>query len=343
MEVDMNRIVDTVLAAQNPGIQPVNGLRHPFVMNSEKKCRNEDGEEESVHLLFLIKSKLENFEQRNMIRRTWGRENYDARFSIRRIFLLGVHPSDRFLQHKVGMEAQDWDDIAQQYFEDAYFNNTLKLMMGLEWATTFCRGARFLAIMDDDYYVNTHNVLKMLSIFPEFEHHNTLIGYIWKNSMPRRIKGDKWYTSLDEYPFRFWPPYPTGGSVFMTMEVAQRLYIGMQYTLIIRFDDVFLGIAAWKLKLKLKHSKQLTFYNLDYGKWRYKDVVAAHGFKDTQLLYKVWKEQEEYRKERVGAEVESIMQLASAGNKNMIYNVGKISSFFTMTMVTFCRDVFPCS
>ena len=62
------------------------------------------------------------------------------------------------------------------------------------------------------------------------------------------------YVSLEEYPYRLWPPYPTAGSFFVPFETAERLYAAMPYIRYLRFDDVFVGIAAWKLKVSEKSS-----------------------------------------------------------------------------------------
>jgi len=188
---------------------------------------------------------------------------------------------------------QDFGDIVQQFFQDAYFNNTLKLMMGFQWAVEYCANAQFVAFFDDDYFVNINNVVKMLKSIKPTEFSNTVIGYVWNNAMPFRLKDSKWYISLQEYPYRFFPPYVTAGSFFLPMMTAERLYVAMQYTQIIRFDDVFLGIVAWKLKTRLLHNPNLYFYYLPYDVFQYRKVIASHGFDDQEFLYKAWKEQAE--------------------------------------------------
>jgi len=194
---------------------------------------------------------------------------------------------------------EDFNDIVQQYFHDAYFNNTLKLMMGFQWTTEYCENARFVAFFDDDYYVNINNVVKMLQAVKPTEFDNLIIGYVWENAMPFRTKDSKWYISLEEYPFRFFPTYVTAGSFFMPMMTVDKLYAAMQFTQILRFDDVFLGIVAWKLRTKLQHNANLYFYEYAYDPFRYRKVIAAHGFKDPELLYKAWKEQNDLDKNAV--------------------------------------------
>ncbi|ELU12998.1 hypothetical protein CAPTEDRAFT_174449 [Capitella teleta] len=296
LEVDMDKVVKAIMNNENPGVSPLNKNNFPFVINPDRKCKDEDGNDENIYILFLIKSRMGNFEQRQMIRRTWGREHGIPYVNIRRVFLLGVDPNDKALQHRIGLEAQDHEDIVQQFFVDQYFNNTIKLMMGFQWAVQHCTGARFLAFFDDDYYVNTHNLLNLLQAVKPTEYNNLLLGFIWKNAMPYRIQDKKWYISLAEYPYRFWPPYPTAGSFFVPMETAERIYAAMQYTKIIRFDDVFVGIVAWKLKIELKHNNNLYFYDYKYELNRYRPVIAAHGFGDVERLYYVWKEQHDLLK-----------------------------------------------
>lgn len=107
LEVDMPELVKKVLNHQPTGVEPLNDRHaYPFVLNADKKCKDEDGNEDAVFLLILIKSRMENFEQRRTIRRTWGREFGVASVSIRHIFLLGIHPTDKKLQHKIGLEQQ---------------------------------------------------------------------------------------------------------------------------------------------------------------------------------------------------------------------------------------------
>ena len=296
LDVDLNSIVDSVLQGDQVQTQPINPSKYPYILNPDRKCKNEDGDDEDVFILFLIKSKIDNFDQRNIIRRTWAHEYLLPYLRIRRVFLLGTEPGDRKIQHRIGLEAQEYDDIVQQFFVDHYFNNTIKLQMGFQWATSYCRSAQYLAFIDDDYYVSTSNLVKTLKNIPEQKTMNTLFGYIWQHAMPYRVRGSKWYVSLEEYPFRLYPPYPTAGSFFLSFGTAERISIAMQYVKYLRFDDVFVGIICHKLGLKMQHLKQVYFYDLPYDKRKYKDVIAVHGFKDVEYLNKVFREQEEYRK-----------------------------------------------
>ena len=296
LEVDLNSIVDSVLRGEQVQTRPINPSNYSYILNPHHKCKNGDGSGEDTFLLFIIKSKLDNFDQRNMIRQTWAQEDLIPSVRIRRVFLLGAKPSDKTLQQRIGLESQEHNDIVQQSFIDRYYNNTIKLQMGFDWAVKYCRSAQYLAFCDDDYYVSTVNLVKLLKPIPKQNTANTIFGYIWDKQEPVRIKSNKWYISLDEYPYQFWPRFPSAGAFFMPFDTAERISTAMPYVKYLRFDDVFVGIICHKLGIKLKHLEQTTVHELSYDKITYKEMIAVHGFKDVHLLAEVFKEQEEYRK-----------------------------------------------
>ncbi len=58
----------------------------------------------------------------------------------------------------------------------------------------------------------------------------------------------------------------------------------------IRFDDVFVGIATWKLKIPVRNLEGIYFHEPDVPKVmkRHGDVISAQGFKDVTLLRQLW-------------------------------------------------------
>jgi len=116
LELDMESVVESVLSQKPAAVAPLNNKRSfPYVLNADKKCKDDDGNEEAVFLLILIKSAIENLEQRRMIRRTWGREFGVASVTVRRVFLVGVHATDKKIQHRVGLEQQVGEVSFQMY------------------------------------------------------------------------------------------------------------------------------------------------------------------------------------------------------------------------------------
>ncbi len=230
LEVDMPRVVNDTLSGRSPGVEPLIIIdKYPIIMDNAKLCQSHDGMEEDLFLLYLIKSAVDNFDQRDMIRQTWAQENLLPGVPMRRVFLLGIAPGNNQLQSKIAQEHERNGDIVQGYFVDQYYNNTLKLMMGFHWATSRCRGAKFLAFMDDDMFHSPFNLVHHLKTVSDSELGAYISGYTWHYSIPKRWPTSKWYMPLEEYPYFFWPPYPAAGSFFVSQSTAQKLFVAMHY------------------------------------------------------------------------------------------------------------------
>lgn len=88
-----------------------------------------------VFLLLVIKSSPRNYERRELVRRTWGRERRVKGVQLRRLFLVGTAPDPleaRKVNRLLAMEARAHGDILQWDFYDSFFNLTLKQVGGQE-------------------------------------------------------------------------------------------------------------------------------------------------------------------------------------------------------------------
>lgn len=82
-----------------------------------------------VFLLLVVKSSPSNYERRELVRRTWGREREVQGALLRRLFLVGTaaDPKEaRKVNQLLAMEARVHGDILQWDFHDSFFNLTLK-------------------------------------------------------------------------------------------------------------------------------------------------------------------------------------------------------------------------
>lgn len=150
----------------DPHSQPINQYNHTFLKPCAQKCRTEDGSLIAARLVFLVKSALPNFGRRQAIRKSWGFERRLSDVVIRTVFLLGTAgpttPEPVGMQHMIDVESEQFEDIVQADFHDAYFNNTLKTMTGFRWAIANCPRSQFYMFVDDDYYVSAKNVLRFV-------------------------------------------------------------------------------------------------------------------------------------------------------------------------------------
>ncbi|MCL4147395.1 UNVERIFIED_CONTAM: hypothetical protein GTU68_048801 [Idotea baltica] len=286
-EDSLQNLINQLQRGEDASTRPINEFTYPFTFIYQEKCRSK----EPIKLLYVVKSSLKNFEKRQAIRNTWGYENRFSDVTIRTVFLLGYDFDNVDLQVKIEREANTHKDIIQAEFQDAYFNNTLKTMMGIYWTFHYCDNVKYFFFVDDDYYVSTRNILRFLRS-PINEYQDQLFaGYVFQNVSPIRWYFSKWYISLDEYPYSHWPPYVTAGAYVLSHKSLVSMYYSSLYTSFFRFDDIFLGMAAKKAGLKPFHHQDFHFYLKPYSLEGYKWVIASHGYDDPVHLKNIWNEQ----------------------------------------------------
>lgn len=226
-----------------PDIQPVNGYKYKFLLRNDHKCDVTDSKD-TIQLLFVIKSALQNFNSRDVIRQTWGSETRFSDVMIKTVFLVGDEVDAPHMQVRLRKESNSHKDIIQGSFIDSYYNNTIKTMMGQHWAYHNCASANYFFFVDDDYYVSTRNMLRFLKDpknYPKYlqsfvanagidQQANLYAGYVFPSSSPKRFVLSKWYVSLEEYPFSQYPPYVTAGAYVLSRKSLETLYFAGLYT-----------------------------------------------------------------------------------------------------------------
>lgn len=105
--------------------------------------------------------------------------------------------------------------------------------MTLEWATCSCGSASYYLFSDDDVIVSPTRLLRYLSNPPwypdkssSFQVDSALLklhkdraqihGCVYPDNRPMRAIMDKWFISVQDYPFSQYPPYPSGGFFIMS-------------------------------------------------------------------------------------------------------------------------------
>lgn len=116
-------------------------------------------------LLILVCSALENLNQRNAIRESWGGLRQARGRRVQTLFLLGEPNSadpQAVSQKKLEEESSAHGDILQATFLDTYRNLTLKTLSGLNWADKHCPTAQYILKTDDDVFVNVPELVSEL-------------------------------------------------------------------------------------------------------------------------------------------------------------------------------------
>lgn len=327
LQGNLQPLVKELIVGNEPPIKPINVFNYSYL----KLCHDKCSSNANLKLLYVVKSALHNFEQRQAIRQTWGNQLHLSHVEVRRIFLLGTG-FDPEIQRKVDEEDRLHEDIVQADFHDDYRNNTLKTMSGFKWAVEHCPSASYVVFSDDDMYISTKNLLRFIrnpSGYPEkesqplavkdFEHRDRslkeepalvaegleeeqnvfgnrneeskLYAGYVFHSPPQRHHSSKWYVSLKEYPYHLWPPYVTAGAYVVSRSALLDLHYGSFYTKYFQFDDIFLALVALKINIEPVHCSEFYFWKKNYSKLGYRDVIASHGYGDPDELRSVWNEQ----------------------------------------------------
>ena len=118
-------------------------------------------------------------------------------------------------------EADQYRDIIQANFMDTYKNLTLKVQLGLHWATKHCQSFDYIVKTDDDVYINLDALVTYLA--QQKPKQPMYGGKCLMNAGPNRNKKSKWYMSHVDFPQTKYDPFCVGPMYFMSMNVAQRV------------------------------------------------------------------------------------------------------------------------
>lgn len=281
LDVNLSQLVLNYSYYGKVDYQPINVYPYAFI-----KTPSEDLCEAEIVLLLIIKSSPLNYSRRRIIRETWANASFfNGSESVKHVFTMGF--DKRFEQHVV-MEHSMFDDILQMDFQDSYYNNTLKLVGAINWATRYCDTATFLMFVDDDFFVATDRVVNFLKHF-ENETKNLFLGHVVNRSPPWRLLHHKWYTPYSDYPFDEYPPFCSAGSIFVSMEFAKTLQIAIQYTKHFKYDDVFFGIVLYKLGIKPQNTNLINVGKQKYTQKNFFRILSSHGYGSRVDLVYAWR------------------------------------------------------
>lgn len=135
LEGDILTYVRQIRNGETPSILPINIYNYSFIHQVSQKCNTGD-RMLRPRLVIIIKSALGHFENRRVIRQTWGYEKRFSDVNIKTVFILGISKDpDPELDKQILSESTKYGDIVQSSFFDTYFNNTIKTMMGMNWVS----------------------------------------------------------------------------------------------------------------------------------------------------------------------------------------------------------------
>ena len=234
----------------------------PFaaVISSNKSCHTN----EELFLFVYIHSSPANFQQRRLIRRTWGNVSLYTEYTIQILFFIGLDMN--ISSQAIEQESKDYNDIIQCGFIDSYRNLTYKAMTAMHYVLTHCRHAKFIMKSDDDALVNMYQLLPYLS--SKYSHHKELLlGQALYSRPIRNNSGSlsRWYVSRTDWSKDKYPQFVSGIAFMMSPDTVEKLYQHLLTTPMFWIDDVFItGIVRTRANITI--TKFNDAYILDFSK-----------------------------------------------------------------------------
>ncbi|XP_069072681.1 N-acetyllactosaminide beta-1,3-N-acetylglucosaminyltransferase 3 [Pleurodeles waltl] len=271
--------------------------RHfPTLLDVPNKCGGPAASTE-VFLFLVIKSSPSNYERREVIRKTWGKETTYEGVQVRRLFISGV-PSDpreaRRMKKLLRIESRDHGDILQWDFYDSFFNLTLKQVLFHQWVEKNCPGARFIFNGDDDVFVNTYNMVHYLLGLKTSNNgdKHLFVGQLIANVGPIRESWSKYYVPVQVTTSNSYPPYCGGGGILMsgfTARTIHKMSLGIE---LLPIDDAYLGICLEKAGLKPASHMGMRTVGVNIPSSRldsfdpcyYRELLMVHRFVPYEML-----------------------------------------------------------
>ncbi|GAB0099474.1 hypothetical protein DMENIID0001_153350 [Sergentomyia squamirostris] len=224
--------------------------------------------------LMMVTSAPGNFVDRQSVRDTWG--TLVNRSDIVLGFVIGVTFNENY-EEDLENENKIYGDLIRSNSVDSYKNLTLKSLSILEWASTYCRNAKFLIKTDDDIFINIRRVLKFM------ENHNNssrmIFGDVAVEWTPERNERSKWHLPKHSFESDILPNFTRGAIYVITRDIIDDLYITALETPFLWLEDVFVtGVVAEKLGISHKKIGTVVLNNKFLFKYhcKLKEITAIY-------------------------------------------------------------------
>ncbi|KAJ7387515.1 hypothetical protein OS493_000846 [Desmophyllum pertusum] len=205
-------------------------------------------------LLILVSSAPANLQRRNIIRKTWAFESaFKPRWTT--VFLV-AQSRIQAESNSLAKEDEVYGDLVRADYYDHYWNQTLKIQMGFEWATRHCKFS-FLLKVDDDVFVNPERVLSFLNE-PSTPKEKLYAGEHRIN--PRALRDGKWKVTIEEYSETHYPDFCPGLGFVLSHDVVVSFVKAFDFVPYFRLDDVYVGMLANKTGIKIMHNAGFESY-----------------------------------------------------------------------------------
>ena len=246
---------------------------HPysFVLNPPAVCTP------TTELVIVVITAVNNFEDRQAVRDTWGSYAADAHHNTSLVFLLGSTSSPQ-LQARLVNESERHRDIVQEDFVDSYRNLSVKSVALLRWVTVYCNTSRYVLKADDDMYVNVSNLI--LALRTESKARPTFVlGHVFVGAKPVQNKNSKWYTPESDFSEKVYPRYASGTAYAMTTSAARLLYRASAEVPLFWLEDIYItGLCSRKAGVAVVHHGGFSYQRQNIDGCHFRKAITGHRY-----------------------------------------------------------------
>ncbi|CAF0778049.1 unnamed protein product [Rotaria sordida] len=230
-------------------------------------------------IVFIVLSRALNFDFRQAIRATWGRNGKYKQYNIhvQTIFFVGTDDS---VQSAIRLEQSLFNDVVEVVIPENYPFVAHKELASLFWTRLYCPLARLIFRADDDILLDTFLLLDYIKNHLNINTQDGLHGWFRFNNTVHRA--DKWAITKIEYKPKIYPPYTFGIGYLFSNVSCQRLVNAANRPKhqVIRVGDAYItGILR-----DLARIPYYDFQNLEYAYTFYNPISCDIFFEDKPQL-----------------------------------------------------------
>nr|VZI49907.1 unnamed protein product [Spirometra erinaceieuropaei] len=230
--------------------KPINNPNISIVYSSKSVCAS--GSANPYWTMIIVKSALTNYARLLQLRKIISREAVEAKVRVRVLFSLGL-PANGQIPPDLLDEIAQFDDILLASYTDTYYNLTLKTISNLRFVHRRClHASSTFVFLDDDHGISLKQLRRFFSNFPLSEIRRSIFGHINAGSPVMRTNESKWMTDRKAFPFPKYPQYAAGPCYIIGADLISKFSIAPAFTQLFPVEDVFVGIIAAKLGLRIR-------------------------------------------------------------------------------------------
>nr|CAH0111712.1 unnamed protein product [Daphnia galeata] len=257
--------IESLVPGMGPVVNDMSQFQHYPINLVPCPSSSSNSSNQSRSLFIGVISGPGNFERRATIRRTWHvhlnknqqnkKSNKNALLDLLRFAFVIGQTNDSVVQQQVKDESEKYGDILQINMMDKYVDLSVKLTGLFHWLDTFCSRVDYVLKVDDDVYVNVHNLATVLHSLNVSE--PSVYGRQCGGNIPDR-SASKWKTGFEHWPWQRFPIYFQGAGVIIAGSAVRPILSAMQVTPYFIWEDMYLiGLCAVKAKIQLRTSDRI--------------------------------------------------------------------------------------